>query len=131
MNALLGCRLQVAGCRGKRGSILNEVIIHVILIALVTAIFLFAVSDRVNGRDVRQQVLEKQMALLIDSAEAGMNFEISKANVNGFVDSVGVQGDRIYIGVAGFRSVSGYPYFSRYSVEVEEEGDKFVVSIKK
>ena len=113
----------------KRGSIMNEVIVHVILIALVSAIFLFAVSDRVNARDVRQQVLEKQMALLIDSAEAGMSFEISKANVNGFVESVDVRDSRIYIGVDGFRSVKGYPYFSRYSVEVEDEGDKFVVRI--
>jgi len=115
--------------KGKKGSVMNEIIIQVILIGLVLAVFLFAVAGKVNGRDVKQQVLEKQLALLIDSAEAGMSFEVSKVNVNGFVESVEFRDGRIYVGVDGFRSVSGYPYFSKYSVGVVEDEDKFVVKI--
>ena len=113
----------------KRGSIMQEVILHVILIALVLAVFLFAVADRVNGRDVRQQVLEKQLALLVDSAESGMSFGVRKVNTDGAVDDVEVRNGRIFVSVDGLRSMKGYPYFSRYSVEVDEEKDKFFVSV--
>jgi len=116
--------------RGKKGSILNEMIVQVILITLVLAVFLFAVAGKVNGRDVKQQVLEKQLALLIDSAEAGMSFEVSRVNANGFVESVEFLDGRVYVGVDGFRSVSGYPYFSKYSVGVEEGDDKFIVNVR-
>ncbi|MCK4649773.1 hypothetical protein KAT36_00935 [Candidatus Pacearchaeota archaeon] len=115
----------------KRGSLLNEVIIHVILISLVFAIFLFAMAGRIDGRDVKQQVLEKQIALLIDSAEAGMSFEISKINVNGVVGELEIRDGRVFVGIGGFRSVKGYPYFSKYSVDVDEEKDKFVVRVEK
>lgn len=114
----------------KQGSVMNEIVIHIILIALILAVFLFAVADRVNGRDIKQQVLEKQLALLVDSAESGMSFGIMKGNVNGFVDDVTVRDGRVFVGIDGLRSIKGYPYFSRYSVGVSEEEDKFVVSVK-
>ncbi|MBT6689957.1 hypothetical protein HN903_04710 [archaeon] len=114
----------------KRGSVMNEFVVHVILIALILAVFLFASAERVNGRNVMQQVLEKQLALLIDSAEAGMSFEVWKGNINGVIDDVDIDDGRVFVSVDGLRSVGGYPYFSRYSVEVEEVGDKFLVTVK-
>ena len=114
----------------KRGSVMNEFVVHVILIALVVAVFVFATAGRVNGRDVKQQVLEKQIALLIDSAEAGMSFEVNVVNKNGHVDDVAILDGRVFVKVDGFSSVKGYPYFSRYSVDVEEVGDKFVISVR-
>jgi len=108
----------------------NEFVIHTILIALILAVFLFATAERVNGRDVRQQVLEKQLALLIDSAETGMSFGVSKTNINGIIDDVYVRDNRIFVKVDGLRSIGGYPYFSKYSVEVEETKGKFVVKVK-
>lgn len=109
---------------------MNKVIIHVILIGLIFAIFLTAISGKINGRDIKQQVLEKQIALLIDSAESGMSFEIIKSNINGFVSDVKVKENKIFVIVDGFASYNGYPYFSKYSVGVEEFDDKFVVSVK-
>jgi len=117
------------GANGSRGSIMNETVIHIILISLVLVVFLFATAERVNGRDVRQQVLEKQFALLIDSAEEGMSFSVAKVNINGLIDSVEVRDGRIFVKVDGFISSRGYPYFSRYDVEVVEEEDKFVVKV--
>ncbi len=114
----------------KRGAILDSFVINIILIAIIFAIFLLAVSGRVNSRDVHQQVLEKQLALLIDSSEAGMSFGISKVNVKGLVDSIEVRDGRVFAKVDGFPSFGGYPYFSRYDVSVESEGDKFVVYVK-
>jgi len=114
----------------KRASIMNEIIIHIILIGLIFAIFLTAVSGKINGRDVKQQVLEKQIALLIDSAEAGMSFEITKNNINGFVSDVKIKNDRVFVSVDGFAGYKGYPYFSKYSVGIEELDDKFVVNVR-
>jgi hypothetical protein len=116
--------------RGKRGSILNQVIIHLILIGLILAIFVTATAGKINSRGVRQQVLEKEVALLIDSAIPGMDFEIRRVYLNGIVNSVGLRGGKVHIGVEGYDSFVGYPYFSKYSVSVVEEGDKFIVRVR-
>ena len=114
----------------KRGSILNKVIIHLILIGLILAIFVTATAGKINSRGVRQQVLEKEVALLIDSAIPGMDFEIRKLNINGVVNRVELRGGKVHIGLENLVSFVGYPYFSKYSVSVAEEGDKFIVKIR-
>lgn len=116
--------------KNKRANILNQVVIQIILVGIIFAIFFMGVAGQVNGRDVKQQVLEKQLALLIDSADVGMSFEIMKMNVNGFVSRVDIRDGRVFIFVDGFPSLSGYPYFSRHSVGVEELEDRFRVSVR-
>jgi hypothetical protein len=114
----------------KNGSILNQVVIHVILVGLIFAIFFMAVADRVNARGVKQQVLEKEIALLIDSAEAGMSFGVRKINIDGFVSGVNIENGRVFVIVDGLNSLRGYPYFSKYSVDIVEEESKFVVRVR-
>jgi len=113
----------------KRGAILKMVIIHILLVGFVFAVFLFATADKINARGVRQQVLEKQVALLIDSAVPGMEFAISKVNLNGVVHKVEIKGGAVLISVEGLSSIKGYPYFTPYDVGVREEEDKFVVMV--
>ena len=115
----------------KRGDLMHQIIIHIILIGLIAAIFFMATAEKVNARGIKQQVLEKQTALLIDSAVPGMSFEIRKENINGVVNKAEVKGGRIFIGVNGITSFRGYPYFSKYSVSVKEESDKFIVRVEK
>jgi len=115
--------------RKKRASILNQVIIHLVLIGIIFALFLFATAGKINARGVKQQVLEKQTALLIDAAVPGMSFEIEKEWFNGVVYDVQINEGKVFIGVEGLASIEGYPYFSLYSVNVVEEEDKFVVSV--
>ena len=116
--------------KNKRASLVQQTIIHIILIGLVFAIFLMATAEKANGRGVKQQVLEKQISLLVDSAETGMDFEIRKTNVNGLVEDVRVENGKIFVKVAGLVSVKGYPYFSKYSVDVRDDADKFVVGVR-
>ncbi len=116
--------------RDKRGGILNQVVVQIILIGLIFAIFFMAVSSKINSRGVSQQVLEKQMALLIDSAVPGMNFTISRDNYYGIVQKVEIKEGRIFIAVSGLSSLKGYPYFTKYSVSAIEEIDKFVVIVE-
>jgi hypothetical protein len=89
-----------------------------------------ATAGKVNSRGVKQQVVERQVALLIDAAVPGMSFEVMKGNTGGIVSKLWVNGGRVYVVVNGLNSFEGYPYFSRYSLEVSDEGDKFVVMVK-
>ncbi|MBU2576975.1 MAG: hypothetical protein KKF50_04600 [Nanoarchaeota archaeon] len=114
----------------KKGEVLNQVLVHIVLVGLIFAIFVFATAGRINGRDVKQQVLEKELALLIDSAEGGMEFGIQKAMINGKINNVEIKEGRVYVTVEGLAATKGYPYFSKYSVSVREEGNKFVVSVR-
>ncbi|MFH1238434.1 MAG: hypothetical protein ABIH79_02760 [archaeon] len=113
----------------KRGGLLHQTIVHLVLVGLILALFLLATAGKINARGVRQQVLEKQMALLIDAAVPGMSFEIEKNNINGLVQKVEIKEGKVFIMVEGLGSFRGYPYFSRYSVSVKEKENKFVVGV--
>ena len=123
-------RFMVQGSHGKRASLLNQVVIHIILVGLIFGIFFLAVADKVNARGVKQQVLEKEIALLIDSAESGMNFGVRKINIDGFVSNVKIENGGVFVIVDGLNSLKGYPYFSKYSVDIVEEESKFVVQVR-
>jgi hypothetical protein len=95
---------------------------HLILIALIFGIFFAASANKVNSRAVKQQVLEKQLALLIDSAEPGTDFYIKKININKQIDKIDkieIKEGRIFAYVNGQSFSKGYPYFSKHSVSVE------------
>lgn len=113
----------------KRGEILNQAVIQLILIGLIFALFIFATAGKVDSRGMKQQVLERQIALLIDSAVPGMSFEIAREHFDGTIQSIEIRDRKVFVGVAGLASFEGYPYFSRYSVKVVGEEDKFVVSV--
>jgi len=100
---------------------MHTVITHIILIGIIFALFFMATAGKINGREV---------ALLIDSASPGMSFEISKWNAKGFVQSVSIKEGKVWIVVDGLNSLKGQPYFTRYSVSVEEQEDKFVVLVR-
>ena len=112
----------------KKGELLNETLISVVLIGIVFIGFLGSVGARINSRGVHQQVLEKQLALLVDSAEVGMSFSVDKKYGDVLVDSLDFSQGRVFVRVNGFSS-KGYPYFSRHSFKIIEEEDKFVVRV--
>jgi hypothetical protein len=114
----------------KRAEVMHEVIIHIILVGLIFALLFMSTSEKINARGVRQQVLEKQTALLIDSASPGMSFEISKENINGKVKNIELKEGKVHIEIEGLTSLKGYPYFTKYSVEVEETQNKFIIRTK-
>ena len=113
----------------KRGDLLGTVIVHIILIATILALLVTAIAGTADARGVRQQIVEKQTAMLIGSALPGMVFVIKKKNLGGDIHSVDLRDGSIFIGVDGFKSLRGYPYFSTHSVDVQKEEDKFLVSV--
>ena len=114
----------------KRGNIEKSALIQVILIALVFAFFLIANASRSESRGVRREILENQIALLIESGVPGMSFTINRLNANGIVNDIKLEGGRVFVSVDGLVSLLGRPYFSSYDVEVLSEDDEFIIIIK-
>ena len=117
--------------KSKKGTnVMYQVLIHLILIALIFAMFFLASVNKVNSRNVKQQVLEKQTALLIDSAAPGTTISIFKNNKYGRIDDLQVKEGKLYASVDGLAISKGYPYFSKYSVSIDSDKDKWHVRIK-
>tara|TARA_Y100000310_G_C20556332_1_gene750713 strand:+ start:394 stop:783 length:390 start_codon:yes stop_codon:yes gene_type:complete len=122
--------------KNKRAELVQQAVIHLVLIALIFGMFFLATVGKTNSRVVKQQVLEKQIALLIGAASPGMAIDVFKINRNGVVNDVMLKDGKIFVKVNGLGSIKGYPYFSRHEVNVVfDEGkdgdfdDKFVVSV--
>ena len=113
----------------KKSELLNQAIIHLILIALIFVLFFGSATMNVNSRTVKQQVLEKQLALMIDSAHSGTVIAVNKMNLNGFVDSLEIKGQRIFAGINGLSEGEGYPFFSSRAVKMDEDENKFYIYI--
>ncbi len=114
----------------KATNLMYQVIIHLILIALIFAMFFLASVNKVNSKVVKQQVLEKQLALMIDSASSGMTFSIFKNNKWGIISEVKIEKGRVFVSVDGASLSKGYPYFSKYSVSGDSDGQRFYIRIK-
>ena len=109
---------------------MHEIIIHLILIGLIFALFFYVTAGRVNSKEVKQQVIEKELALLIDSAEKGMSFSVNKLNMNGEIKSIEIKNGKVLALVDNQKFSKGYDYFSKYSVSVDEREDRFIVNVR-
>jgi hypothetical protein len=113
----------------KRGEIDKSILVQIIFITLIMAMFLSITASKINGRGVRQDILENQIAMLIEAAESGMSFEISELNANGIIDDIRIKEGKVFVYVDGLVSASGQSYFSQYEVKVLKEEDKFRIII--
>jgi hypothetical protein len=113
----------------KSGEIAQQNIILVIIIALVFVLFITGIAQRGDARGVKQEVLEKQIALFIDSAESGINLSLRRQNINGHIDDIRVKDGRVYVSVEGLSSAFGYPYFSSFRVRVYDRPDGFTLEV--
>jgi hypothetical protein len=114
----------------KKASLFHQVITHVVIIGLLFGLFFLASMAKANSRAVKQQVLEKELALLIDEAVPGMSFYISKRNLRGVINKVFVKNNKIFTYVDNLEISQGYPFFSKYDIKVEEDKDGFFVKVR-
>lgn len=113
----------------KRGTVLQKITVHLILVGLIFVVFFYSNAEKVEARGVKQQVLEKQIALLIDSSIPGMKFEVLKFNQYGYIEKIVIENGKVYVSVNGLPSVEGQPFFTSHQVNVREEQDKFIIEI--
>jgi len=117
--------------KNKKGTNMQEIITHLILILLITTLFILNLSSKIDSRNVKQQILEKQTALLIDSAIPGMSFIIQKNNVNGYINKIEIKENKIFVQIDGLVSVNGYPILTQHNVQLIEDSNqnKYIIQI--
>lgn len=115
----------------KRGSTLQQTLVHLILVAIVLALLFVAVVGRSSSSEIKQQLLEKQTAILIEASTPGTVLELNKENVYGAtrINNLRIEGTRIYIEVDATKSAKGYPFFSKYNVTATEKPTKWLIHI--
>jgi len=116
--------------KSKKASLLHQVIVHIILIALVFGLFFLAATANVNSKGVKQQILEKQLALLIDSAESETSLIIHKSNKYGEITNLEIKEGRVFAYVEGQGLSKGYPFFTEYDVSLEKDDENYYIKIK-
>lgn len=123
--------------KNNKAELMYQMIMHIILVAFICAMFFFAMVGMAGSRGVRQQVLEKQTALLIDAADSGVSISIFKKNQVGknenefsYIENIRLQNGRVLVDVDGLKSIKGYRYFNKNKLNIEEKEDRFVISIK-
>jgi hypothetical protein len=114
----------------KRASTLYQYLIQIILVGLIFAMFFYSATSRVNSNNTKQQVLEKQIALFIESGEPNMTFTIAKANKYGAIKSLALEFGRVKIFVNDLKESKGYPYFTKYDVSIDSNENYYYVRIK-
>lgn len=107
-----------------------QVIVHLILIALIFALFMLSFENKINSKAVKQQILEKQIALMIDSAPPGTTLSVFKSNKWGIINDLQIINGRVLVSVDLGGVDKGYPYFTKYSVSADSDEQKFYVRIK-
>jgi hypothetical protein len=121
---------------GKRAALLHQILIHIILVAAILGIFLMSSVGRTTSNQVRQQLVEKQLALFIGAAEPGMDFIIYSIGPHGKISDLKLVGGRVYVYINNGKISEGYPYYSRYEVNRSfdnpggELNDRYIISIR-
>lgn len=116
--------------KNKKANFLQQSVIHIIIIGLIFSLFFLATTNKANSRLVKQQILEKQIALLIDSGVPGMDFYILKSNLWGKVDSIRIDKNKVFVYVDGYTISNGYPFFTEYNIDVETIDKGFFIKIR-
>jgi hypothetical protein len=114
----------------KNGELMQQLLVEIIVVALVFGLFFLALNYKVQADGVKAQVIEKQTALLIEGGERGMSYNIYKSNRNGVIWKMEIINNKIFAYPGKLQYTEGYPFFTRYDVDLEEKEDRFVISIK-
>ena len=114
----------------KKADMIQKVIIQLVIIGLLFGLFFLAVDVKTSSRGVKQQVLEKQLALLVDSSTPDTSIRIFRLNRNGYINNIELKQGRVFVYVDDLDISKGYPYFSQYDVSVESDESNFYIKIK-
>lgn len=122
-------RVFLVNMKNKKGSEEKKAPVELIFAGIILALFLLMTGGKIENRGVKQDIVENQIALLIESGVPGMTFRISKVNPNGNINDLRLENSRVYVKLDGLASQSGRKYFSRYNVSLEDDVTKYIVRI--
>ncbi len=113
----------------KKGDMeqLQSFIIYVAFALVIFIVLLAFIRNSASGTLVQQQVLAKQIALLVDAAEPGTELTIEKGNF-----TVSISKNKVEVSSASLMSVSSsYEFLSERELETEEQQNKIIIRIFK
>ncbi|MEM4230554.1 MAG: hypothetical protein QXF25_01635 [Candidatus Pacearchaeota archaeon] len=121
--------------RYKRGIIIGDVIFIILNVAFF-AMLLYFVRDRCLGENIKEKILTRQIALLINSAEPETllifnvqeYLKIAKENKIQEQDFIKIEDGLVSVALNGDKS--NYPFFSDYKIEYELRENFLYVKIK-
>lgn len=125
--------------KNKRGDVLHEAVIFIVLNLIFFGILFMAVSKVSSGTGLHEQVYAKQIALLIDSAKPGTIISINAEEFTKFIEEKEISENEIIsfsknkVNVKLSRKSSGYnfEFFSTYKIEhsFSRENNKLFLNI--
>lgn len=131
------------GMRNKRGQIIAENVIFLVLNLIFLAILAIFLVNQSSGTPLLEDVYSKQIALLIDSAKPGMSmevnleraYEIAKEEGVPFEDVLKIDTDKNYVYFSlGDGDGRRYHFFNNvnvteYSITVDEKEGYHAINI--
>ncbi len=115
--------------KGKRGTMghLQWFIISAILLLLFFYAVLAFINKSAAGEITKQQVLAKQIALLVDASESGTELTIEKGNF-----TVSISKNKVDVSSKSLMSIhSTYELLSERELEIQEQQNKIIIKIFK
>lgn len=119
----------IVGDKRAASDLVGKMVIQLLFALFVFAMFFSYASYKVNSKTVNQQILDKQLSLFVDSAEKGTEMWISKQQEKFYVSKIEVKDGRIFSFVEGIGFSRGYPYISKYNLNVQDSGDKLILRV--
>lgn len=106
---------------------LQSFVIYVLFVIVVFLVLFRFITNSASGVLVQQQVLAKEIALLVDASEPGTEITIEKGNF-----TVSITKDKVEVSSASLMSVpSTYEFLSEKELETKEEQNKIIIKIFK
>lgn len=123
--------------RGRKGTILIENVIFIILNVVFLSILILFLARQASGAYVLEENYAKQIALMVDYAKPNMvikldmekGMKVAEKNNFDFSDTVRIQGNVVYV---KFRDDGGYSYSFFNDVDAESYYDSdgiYVITI--
>ena len=120
--------------RNKRGNLLTENIIFIILTLIFFSILIFFIFSRTGGSALVEEELAKQIALAIDSSNPGTILKINVEKALGKAKKENYQGSIISVNgnvvTVKLREKSGYSYTFFNNVDAKVFPDRSSLEIK-
>lgn len=115
--------------KGKKGDMeqLQSFIIYIVFVLIVFIVLLAFIRNTAAGTAAKQQVLAKEIALLVDSSPAGTELTVEKGNF-----TVIFKENKVEVNA---KDIASYPYEYEFStireIETSEQDTKIIIRILK
>jgi hypothetical protein len=115
--------------KGKKGDMEQtySFIIYAFFVFVIFLVLLRFITNSASGVLVQQQVLAKEIALLIDASEPGTELTIEKGNF-----TISISKDKVEVSSASLMSIpSVHEFLSEKELETKQEQNKIIIKIFK